>query len=73
MESIEFGDEVFMIAVAIGHSLEGTDLVGDAFESASRDGCKSAFGNCGGESGLFSDEGRPGAIAEIGFQPRVIA
>jgi hypothetical protein len=32
MERIEFHDEVIRIAVAIGHSLESTDLVVDAFE-----------------------------------------
>lgn len=34
MKSIEFGDETIIIAVSIGHSLEGTDLVVDAFKSA---------------------------------------
>ncbi len=38
MEGIEFGHEVIMIAVTISHSLECTDLIVDAFESASRDG-----------------------------------
>jgi hypothetical protein len=37
MEGIEFGDEIIMITVTISHSFEGTDLIVDAFESASRD------------------------------------
>jgi len=38
VESVEFGDEVLMVSVAAGHSLESTDLVVDPFEGAAGDG-----------------------------------
>lgn len=41
--------------------------------NAVAEGCKSALGNEGVEIGVFSNKRRAGSVAQICFQPRIIA